>query len=205
MTEEQKRIVTIFEEYGAGGSAVAEGVAERLGVPFLHQALSSEELEAAELEARAGENVFERFLRAFSPMPSADADISWALDEQYTRDIVVDNTQRVMDAVRGTGGVLVGRNATVILGHTPRCLHVKLIAPVQLRIERAARESGIDEATARRRQQREDRVRAELSKHLYQWDPTTDDEYDLVVDTGAFTIEQAVELIVHAYRLKYPD
>ena len=51
---------------------------------------------------------------------------------------------------------------------------------------------------------REDRVRAEMSKHLYQWDPTTDEHYDLVVDTGAFTIEQAADIIVYAYRLRHP-
>ncbi|MFP5415599.1 MAG: AAA family ATPase [Actinomycetes bacterium] len=204
MAAEHQPIVTIFEQYGAGGSEVAERLAGRLGVPFLHQAVSSEDLEEAEAEARAGENAFERFLRAFSPLPTADADITWALEEQYTHEIVLDNTRRVLDAVDQTGGVLVGRNATVILADAPLSLHVKLIGPVEARVARAAHESGIDLATARRRQEREDRVRAEMSRHLYQWDPTTDQAYDLVVDTGAFTIDQTVDLIEHAFRLKYP-
>lgn len=201
---EFRRIVTIFEQYGAGGAAVAEGVSRELGVPFLHQAVSSEQLEQAEREARGGEGAFDRFLRSFSPMPEPDADITWSFgDDDAT--LVFDNNAQVQEAIAGGGGVLVGRNATVILADVPGTLHVKLIGSVDSRVERAMREGSLDAETARTRQAREDRVRAEMSQRLYQWDPTSDEHYDLVVDTGTFSVDQAVDLIVHAHRLKYPD
>lgn len=204
MPTQDRTIVTIFEQYGAGGEVVAELVAEKLGVPYLQRAISSRQLEEAEADARGGENAFERFLRAFSPMPTADADITWALEEQHTHEIVRDNTERVLAAVESTGGVLLGRNATVILAAEPRALHVKLIGSLDARIDRAAGVAGIDREAAQRRQQREDRVRTEMSRRLYQWDPTHDDHYDLVVDTTTFTLPQAADLIVDAYRLRFP-
>ena len=197
-------IITFFEQYGSGGSEIAHQVAERLGVPYMKQALSSEQMEAAEHEARDEENLFEKFLRSFSPMPTADADITWALDARTDYELVVDNTKNVMEAVKETGGVLMGRNATVILANEPGSMHVKIKGPLEARLVRAAAEAGIDEDTARKRQEREDRVRVEMSKRLYHWDPSDDRHYDLVVDTGAFTVDQAVDLIVHAYRLKFP-
>ena len=86
------------------------------------------------------------------------------------------------DAVAGRGGVLVGRNATIILAHEPGALHVKIDGPVEQRLERAAAESGIDLDQARKRQRREDRVRVEISKRLFRWDPSDDAAYDLVAE-----------------------
>ena len=52
--------------------------------------------------------------------------------------------------------MLLGRNGALILGDIPTALHVQVDAPVQLRIARAAREAGIDQAHAARRQRNED-------------------------------------------------
>ena len=51
----------------------------------------------------------------------------------------------------------------------------------------------------------EDRVRAEMSRVLYQWDPNADEYYDLVINTGTVTYEQVVDMIVGFYRSKYPE
>src|SRR5659263_458799 len=47
-------VVTIFESYGSGASTVGPRVAEALGVRFLGQVFSSEQLEEAELAADGG-------------------------------------------------------------------------------------------------------------------------------------------------------
>ncbi len=199
------RIVTFFEQYGAGGAAIAARVAERLGVPFHGQAMSSAAMEQAEAEATAREeNAFERILRSFAPLPSADPDVGWAMESRTDYELAQNNIRSVKDAVAGRGGVLVGRNATIILAHEPGALHVKIDGPVEQRLERAAAESGIDLDQARKRQRREDRVRVEISKRLFRWDPSDDAAYDLVVNTRGFTVDQAADVIVHAYLLRFP-
>ncbi len=98
--------------------------------------------------------------------------------------------------------VILGRNGALILGDIPTALHVQLDAPIEVRIARAAREEGIDEARATRRQRTEDRVRAEMSERFYFWNPMSVDRYDLVVNTGRLGLDAAVDVIVAAYRAK---
>jgi cytidylate kinase len=98
--------------------------------------------------------------------------------------------------------VILGRNGALILGDIPTALHVQLDAPVEVRIARAAREEGIDEALAARRQRNEDRVRAEMSERFYFWNPMAVDRYDLVVNTGQLDLDTAVDVILAAYRAK---
>ncbi len=207
MTESRRTIVTFFEQYGAGAGYIAPRVAERLGVPFLQQRFSSEELEEAEAARQAAaheEGGFGRFLRTLSFTGAHDADLARGDDAEADHDIVVDNTRTVMEAVADQGGVLLGRNATVILATVPGALHVRLTGSVESRVARAAQEGGVDPARAGRRQVYEDRVRAEMAQRLYQWDVNDDQRYDLIVNTGSFTPDQVVDLVVATYRVKWP-
>ena len=60
----------------------------------------------------------------------------------------------------------------------------------------------IDLAHARARQAREDRVRAEMSLRLHNWDPRDNDRFDLVINTGMLSTDMAAAMIVAAYRIK---
>ncbi len=203
MTEIPNRtIVTFFEEYGSGAERVAPRVAERLGVPYVTQRFSSDEIEAAETRDDPDDTLLGRIFAAFSPPIVADAAIAWSMDAMADDATVTENTASVHAAVKD-GGVILGRSATQILAGVPGALHVKLIGPVEDRVARAAAEAGIDLDRARRRQQREDRVRVDMSKRFYRWDPSDDAPFDLVVNTGQFDLDQAVEVIVHAYRTRF--
>ena len=90
----------------------------------------------------------------------------------------------------------------MILANHPAALHVMLDGPVRQRIERAARDSGIDIERAARRQKREDQVRAEMSIEFYGWDPRETQRYDLVVNTGTMELDTCVDVIVQAARIK---
>jgi len=45
-------------------------------------------------------------------------------------------------------------------------------------------------------------VRAELSQRLYRWDPRDDGHFDQVVNTGSFTMDDVVDMIVDASHRK---
>jgi cytidylate kinase len=119
--------------------------------------------------------------------------------QQQKYDLVMENNEIVRRQAQG-GGVIVGRNATVILAGRPNTLHVLLTGSVEDRVERAAREAGIPRERAGRRQQREDDVRAEMSKVLYGWDPRSPDRYDVVLNTSRIPLDGAVDAIVHVMR-----
>jgi cytidylate kinase len=184
-----KPVVTLFESYGAGAGYIGPRVAQALGVPFHGQAFSSEEIENAEAR-RENEGLLSRVFGG-----------SVATVQQDKHELVLENTRTVVEQAR-QGGVIMGRNGALILQKWPAALHVKLDGPVARRIERAAKDSGIDVERAARRQKREDQVRAEMSIEFYGWDPRETDRYDLVVNTGTMDLDTCVAIIVQAAKVK---
>jgi cytidylate kinase len=192
-------VVTLFESYGSGASYIGPRVAQALGVPFQSQAFSSEEIENAEAE-REREGPLARVFAAMGGSYGLEGPaVAMAQRDDY--DVVMANTRKVQEEAR-QGGVIMGRNAALILANRPAALHVKLDGPLAQRIERAARESGISIERAAKRQKREDQVRADMSLQLYGWDPRETERYDLVVNTGTMDLDACVEIIVQAARIK---
>ncbi len=198
-TATHKTIVTFWEEHGAGATTIAPRVAEKLGVPYLSQALSSVQIEEAEASADHPHSLIGRLLAAVTPLPEPDVEITWATDARSDDEVVTDNRRLVSDFV-ADGGVILGRNSTVILRDAPGALHVKVIGPVEQRVARSAAEAGVSLEQAAKRQVREDRVRAEVAMRLFNWDPHDEVHYDLVVNTGRIGLDAAADLIVAAYR-----
>ena len=197
-------VVTFFEQYGAGAEPIARKVAERLGVEYVAQILSSDQLERAEsaLVGAGADSGVTRFLRSFSGAGTSDADLAAdAADLEADRNLAHDNAVTVMESVVN-GGVVVGRNATFVLHDHPSALHVRLIAPVETRVARAAEQFGISPDVARARQEREDRVRAEMSARLFNWNPHDDSFYDVILNTAHYSVDEAVEVILNAAKIR---
>ena len=198
-------VVTLFEKYGAGARYVGPRVAAALGVEWMDQAFSSADIESTKYpgggKASDQGSGLERFLGRFAPGATLLDDASIPLAQAQDWEMVQENTRLVNEA-GDRGAVILGRNGALILGDIPTALHVQLDAPVDVRIARAAREEGIDEALAARRQRNEDRVRAEMSERFYFWNPMSVDRYDLVVNTGQLGLDTAVDVILAAYRAK---
>ena len=195
-----KPVVTLFESYGAGASYIGPRVAQALGVPFHGQAFSSEEIESAEAR-REREGLLSRVLGAMGGQYAALEGGSVATAQQDKHELVLENTRVVVEQAR-EGGVIMGRNGALILAKWPAALHVKLDGPLTQRIERAAKDSGIDVERAAKRQKREDQVRADMSIEFYGWDPRETDRYDLVVNTGTMDLDTCVAIIVQAVKVK---
>ena len=193
-------VVTLFESYGSGAGYIGPRVARALGVPFHAQAFSSEEIENAESERERG-GVLSRVMESIGGSYAGIEGPAVAMAQRDDYDLVMDNTRTVEKEAR-EGGVIMGRNGALILADRPAALHVKLDGPLSQRIERAARDSGIDIERAAKRQKREDLIRADMSITLYGWDPRETERYDLVVNTGTMDLDTCVDIIVQAARVR---
>ena len=196
-------VVTVNEDYGAGGPYVAARVAEQLGVPYAGFAFSSEDLERASssnprvlAEDTTGRSL--RWLHRFS-WPGIDVNVATASgDAQVGTQMVHKNIDEVMGLVKGFGGVVLGRDATAILGRMRGAVHIRMIGEVEDRIERAMETYGIDREVAAQRQVREDRMRPRMSRQLMHWEPTDMGRYHLIIDTSHMSLDEAVEEVVAA-------
>lgn len=207
-TGEPPPVVTLWEQFGAGADAIGREVAQRLGLPYHPQAFSSEEIESDEGRSRAPspeqQAVRLESSLALAQVFSAMGAVYGGFDgrdiidaQEQKRTLIAENDATVHRFAR-EGGVIVGRNATVLLADRPRTLHVLLTADVDVRIARAAERAGISRDRAAKRQKREDAVRVDMSRALYGWDPGRHEHYDMVLNTTRLSPHAAVEAIVHA-------
>jgi cytidylate kinase len=196
-------VVTLFESYGSGADYIAPRVAAALGVPFHAGAFSSEEIEEAMTQPRAG-GLLSRVFSAMGGRYAAYGGLEGGSVADAQRDnyeLVMENTREVIASAQ-QGGVIMGRNGALILADWPAALHVKLDGPLPARLARVAETSGISLEHAARRQRQEDQVRADISIELYGWNPQEFDHYDLLVNTGLMDLDTCVEVIAAAARVK---
>jgi glucuronide carrier protein len=194
-------VVTLFETYGSGATQIGARVAAALGVRFLGQRFSSEEVEAGEMKGYE-DGPIGRFLSAFGTYsPNQEGTRSTAIGQAQDNEAVRQNHAQILQAA-AAGVVVLGRNATAILADRPGALHVKLVGRLADRLARAARVDGIDAATAARRQKNEDRHRAQLTHQLYHWDATDPLSFDLVLNTSELEEQACADTIVAAWRAK---
>lgn len=191
-------VVTLWETYGCGMQEIAVRVAAELGLHLHQQAFSSEDIEAREAQSES-QGLFSRIVAAIgSATPNNESDaLPATIAASSKSELVTKNTETVIRSAR-EGGIILGRNATVILAHRPRTLHVKLDGSKEFRIQNAATLRGISPDRATKRQETEDKVRADMSIDLYRWDPRTSEAYDLVLNVGTFDQDTVVKMIVDA-------
>lgn len=196
-------LVTMWETYGSGAEVIGRRVAEALGLPFHGQAFSSEELEE-EADAARSTGPFDRFLANFSDeanLSIGDGVSGVRANAEADYEAKMENI-KIVQQQGEAGGVMLGRNGTVILGDRPNTLHVKLDAPFEARVRGAVVRLGVSQKQAERRARREDAVRAGMSEKMHYWDPRDNDHYDLVVNTQNLAEETAVRVIVAALEAK---
>ena len=201
------RLVTISGSYGAGGSRIGPALAERLDVPFLDRAIPAavaEELAVPFDDAEAHDEQLnaswlERMLRGFigqdiaAPAGTPAAPATAGDFRDATEDVLLRQAQ-------SGHGVILGRAAAVVLREHPSVLRVRLDGPAERRVRQAMALEGIDEATARDRQRRQDRAHATYTRHFYGVDIGDPSLYHVMLDSTLIAIEVCVEMLELAAR-----
>src|SRR6266571_5087045 len=198
----QMRAVTISREYGSGGGEVAARLAKRLGwqlidhevVVRVAQRLGISEAEAESYDERV-ESLVERILNSLQmvqpPLPVTPV-VPLTTDSQAYHEA----RRRVIEGAVATGhAVIVGRGAQVLLAQRRDVLHVRIVAPLDLRVAYVMRREGLDQAAARTRIQLKERDRIRYLQEVHQQHPENAHLYDLIVNTGILDLDSVVDLI----------
>lgn len=93
--------------------------------------------------------------------------------------------------------ILIGRGANIITGKLPHVIHVKLVAPLEARLQHCQEHYGMTARAAREFCQREDEGRRRYLKKYFQ--ANVDDAllYDMTINTGAVSFDTAAGLIAN--------
>ncbi len=204
--------ITISRQYGSGGRKVALRVRELLGYHYFDKSfitrfasevglLSGEAADFSEEDYRV-KGFFQRVL-SFNPAeiivsPASARSMHLEPSRRDTADSIELEKTLIRAAYARDNMVIVGRGAQVILRHQPHVLHVRVIAPPDIRLQRLQTSEGLSLAEAQREIEERDRASRVYLERFFgvQWDDPY--LYHLTINTGLCDLEQAAHLIVTA-------
>jgi cytidylate kinase len=91
--------------------------------------------------------------------------------------------------------IIVGHGAQCILAGRPDVLHVRVIAPVRVRLSRVMQRLDVDPAFASTLLRRADHDRQAYVQRYFHRDLAEDLLYDLRINTGRLSIEESATLV----------
>lgn len=209
-------VITLSRQYGSGGDEIALEVAERLGFRYLDKRLLAEiaaEVSFTEVQmVDFSEDTYQRrnFLeRLFNrPIPTGAELRIWREDltgarvqevERLDQEQVLALIQSVILAVYNRDNyIIVGRGGQTILQDKPGALHVRIEAPVEMRVQRIMASHNLEENEARALVSQRDRAALEYLKQFYGIHPSDPMLYHLILNTHHLKIRTAVDVICTA-------
>lgn len=203
------RAVTISREYGSGGGEIAARLARRFGwqlvdhqlVTEVARSLGETDEEAAERDERVAGFVARAIDGLQWVAPWSGGQPGHTADDDLRRHYAA--LREVVYAVTNVGKVVVvGRGAQVILADRRDVLHVRVVAPLERRADYVALREGLSLEAAEDRIKQKDDARARYLQAVAQRRPDDPHLYDLVINTGVLSLDQAVELVAAALAAK---
>lgn len=189
-----RRVVCVSRTLGAGGEAIGRLVAERLGFGYF----DDEVIAMASAKAGIDPGAVAAAEHHTSLVARLLARPSVKVAQEDARRFI---HTALLEIVGRGDAVIVAHGASIALGQRKQVLRVLVTASVRTRAERLRQERKLgSEEDAARVVTESDRERAlylERFFHLHEEDPTL---YDVLINTDALTIDEAVGAIVGAVR-----
>jgi cytidylate kinase len=200
------RAVTISRQAGCGALMVAEKLAARLQThspksappwTVFDQNLMNKVLEDHNLSAR---------LAKFLPEDRM-TELQDIVDEVFglrpSSTTVVQHTAETILRLAELGSVImIGRGGNIITAKIPDTFHVRLVAPLEQRVEHSCKAYNMKPRQAREFCEREDLGRARYMKKYFNADINDPLLYHMVINTGLISYAEAARLIAEAATAK---
>lgn len=189
------QVITVSMQPGSGGSLVAQKVAKQLGFDYFHRDIIQGIAKSAKIRASVIDSLEKERLSGIEDF------IASLYKNQYLYPgIYMQHLLKVINTIAEHGrAVIVGRGANFILPPEQR-FGVRVIAPLQIRIQNVMRAYGVKEAEARQRVIRREARRAAFVRNSYDADIADPENYDLTLNTGKMPIESAAEAVIAAIK-----
>lgn len=179
-------VITISRQLGTQGRDTARLLAENLGCRLVWRELINQAARRAGAPDMALAAIDELGLLNICPSPQ-DCEAYHAAVRQVLLELADEGNV-----------VILGRAGQVILRGRPDTLHVRLIAPPEVRAERLAAAQAISQAAALEQIKASDRSRKNYLKKFYAADWNDLALYDLVINTAHFDPAQTAAVIQSA-------
>ncbi|MEP7067322.1 MAG: cytidylate kinase-like family protein [Gemmatimonadota bacterium] len=206
MQSAQIELITVSREFGAGGSELACKLGERLGWPVLDDEVAYRCAKRLNLETSTVERMREhsptllaRLSAALlvAPPEAPGIDTKHLLHIDAIAEAALES---ITEAARTLPLIVVGFGTQCIFADRPDALHVRLVAPVPVRIARLVERFGWDATAAGLRARRMDEDRRRYVQRYFHRDVHDPLLYDVQINTGRTTIYEAAVMIEQLVR-----
>jgi cytidylate kinase len=213
-------VITISRQLGSGAIYIAHQLAKKLNLRYIDKELIAKVAQLAHVTPDKIEHLdqdeFDQMKTIFSqlPFPVPGSGIMYPFAavgymEPYWYPGVLGEfdgiddrkylqlTQTVIRNFAKEGNVIImGRGGCILLQDFPQTIHLRIVAPLDKRVEWAIQEEpNIDKSKAKEIIEKKDKARADYLKHFYSanWgDPLY---YHLTINTGQIALDDAVETV----------
>lgn len=209
-------VITISRQLGSGGNEIATLVADQLNYRYFDKRLL---IEAAAETGLAKEHVVDfseehyevrsflsRLFRS-GPRPVKTVSVRQrgtagtpTLSEETIDEVqYVELIKRSIRVAYEAGDiVIVGRGGQAVLQDEPNVLHIRVVAPLGVRIARLQEQAELTVEDAQRKLSHQDRATAEYLGRFFgvRWEDAT--LYGLTINTNRLSIETAAQVVVDA-------
>ncbi|MGM9651068.1 MAG: AAA family ATPase [Faecousia sp.] len=194
------RVICIGREFGSGGHEIAVHLSQRLDIKvyekhLLYLACQYGELAVKTLEA-SDEKATNPYL--FRTVHEGNHRVSRGLP---TSEVLFQlQSHEIRRIAKNESCIFVGRCADFVLRSTDaRVLSVFVCAPMEQRIRRKMEQENLSYAKAKHLMHKMDAQRRKYYEHYTHLPWGREEAYDLVIDCGKMTVEQAVERIASRF------
>jgi len=188
--DHQARTVTVSRSRGAGGRAVAEGLAAALDLPIYDREI----LNAVADETGIGPSIREKLDECTDGIKGAWLR-SLLTGENLFKDSYRRNLVNAMLSIAGDGGIIVGRGGHLVLAHRP-VYRVRVTGSAERCAERIAATEGLPPDEALQLFHTIEHQRSRFLRTFYGVDIDDPLTYDLVLNSDRQEIEAMVRIVL---------
>jgi len=200
MTEDSfhNPFITIAREPGSGGAPIAKAVADKLGYEFIDDQIVQEIARSTKKRKAIIQAIDEKSRTRIEDIVHSLVNVEYVDEETYISELV----QIILSHAHKGKCVILGRGANFI---TPfaKGLHVSITAPYDVRVQRAMDYEGHTEARAKEIIAKTEEERSNFVKQYFKRNIKNRTVFDLTLNTHYFTVNQARDVIIEAFKQKF--
>ena len=197
---EKKVIITIGRQYGSGGAAIGQRLAEELGIGFYDKnilRMNSDESGIKEsyfhlADEKAGSKLLYRIISSLTPDTGAP---TFGSDIVSSDNLFRFQSEVIRKLADEESCVIIGRCADYVLAGRDNLVRVHIYAPMEAREARIREKKLYDEKDLEKNIRRVDRERRDYYRYYTGKDWEAAENYDLLINSGPIGVEGCVQVI----------
>jgi cytidylate kinase len=180
-------ILTIARKYGSGGREIGKAIAEQLNYDYIDRGRILDDMRA---EGKQWEEQAKYFDENYPNL--------WERYDWSFRGFVALNQSYFLDYALKDKAVIMGRGGNFLLKGIPYVLRVRVIAPIEKRVEKVMEKEGVNSENAKWLIEKADHEIANAIYLIYGRDWDNPAEYEMVFNTGIQSTDEIIATIKNA-------